>query len=108
MFLRESITANSREGKFPFRLGQYTGSWRFASDFAADLGFASMLPLLLIPAIDGQHQEADDRPTTTPFVADLLERTQSAVDPLHVIVGADLLASRAVQVGDHLVELAGC
>jgi hypothetical protein len=28
MFLRESITANSHEGKFLFRLGQYNGLCR--------------------------------------------------------------------------------
>ena len=83
------------------------GGWRFSSDLANDLGFGSVLTFLAIPAVDGQDDEADNRPSPPPFVADLLDITQAAVDPFHVIVGAHPLASRAVQGGDPLVELVG-
>lgn len=67
-----------------------------------------MLTMLTVPTIDGQDDEADDGPAPVPFVAHFLEIAPLAIDAFHVIVGADLLACRTVQVDDHFVELVGC
>src|SRR5438552_3518458 len=89
------------------RSSTYDGRWRFFSGFADDLGFGSMLTLLAIPAIDGQDNETDDGSSPPPLVAHLLEIAPAAVHSFDVIVGADALSGRAVQVGDHFVELVG-
>lgn len=62
---------------------------------------------MLAPAIQGQDDESHDGSTATPLVAYLLEVAQAAIGSFDVIVGADALSDRAVQVSDHLGKLVG-
>ena len=60
---------------------------------------------LLPPPIQRQDDKAHDGSALPPFVAHLFQVAQFAIGTFDMIVGADALSRRAVQVGDHLVEL---
>lgn len=84
---------------------------RFAPDLVHVLcgpdGPGRMLTALMIPAIYGQHDEANNRSSSPPLVAHLLEIAQATVDTLHMVIGTRALARWAVQIGDHFFELVG-
>jgi len=69
------------------------------------VGFSLGGDSLLVPAIESQDDEADNRASPSPFVTPFLKVSQPTVGPFDMVVGPHPFGGRAVEEGHHLVEL---